>query len=103
MILRFFSINVNQNNVGANLPNVLPTNRNLRITSQEVKQLAASWHHDLTDAPFTLIKLQIANSSQLPAIPDIDHVLILQLRKCHSLPQMSALYQYMQFLEFVAI
>lgn len=96
MILRFFSINVNQNNVGANLSNVLPTNRNFRVTSQEVKQLTASRHHDLTDAPLALVKFQIANSSQLSTIPDIDYILILQLRKRHDTPPGVRFYQYMQ-------
>lgn len=79
MILRFFLINVNQNNVRADLPNVLPTNGYLGITSQKIKQLTAPRHHDLANATLTLIKLQITNPSELSAIPDIDDVLILQL------------------------
>lgn len=87
IILRFFLIYVNQNNVWSDLTNVLPTDCHLRFAPQKAKQLAGSRNHDLANAALALIKFQITNPSKPSAIPDIDHVLILEFRKRHAFPK----------------
>lgn len=68
-------MNVNENNIRANLPDVLVGYHNIGITVQKAQKTIAPRHHDLTYTSRTLIKFQITHPSQFLTILDIDDVL----------------------------
>ena len=75
--------NVNQNDVRADLADILVRNDDIRLTIQKIQNSVLTRDHDLADTAAALIKLQVADSPQLPTVLDIDHVLALQFGKQH--------------------
>lgn len=94
-------MNVNQNDIRSDLPDILERDHDIRFTVQKTQDLVTSRNHDLTDAPAAGIKLQITHPAQLLTVPDIDDILAFQLRKKHGISPVFLFLQNMRFFDFI--
>lgn len=69
---------VYQNDIRANLFDILEADYNIRVTAQETKHFVISRNHNLADASAACIKLYIAHLSQLFAVPYVYNILTFQ-------------------------
>ena len=74
---------IHQNNVRTDLLDIFITDHIFRITAEKAFDPVDPRHDDFIDTAGTFVKLKIRHMAHLPAIPYIDHILALQLRKKH--------------------
>lgn len=68
-------MNVNQNDVRADLTDILKRYHNIRFAVQKTQYLIVPRNHDLTDTSAALVEFQITHPPQFLTIFDIDHIL----------------------------
>lgn len=76
-------MNVNENNIRPDLPDIFEWNDYIGFTVQKSQQFIASRNHNLADTAAAGIEFQIAYSPQFPAVFHINHIFALQFGKKH--------------------
>ena len=79
----YSAVNVNENNVRSDLPDIFKRNHDIRLTVQKTQEPVAPGHHNLADTAAAGVELQVAHSPQFPAILHINHVFIFEFGKKH--------------------
>ena len=78
--------NIHNNNIRSDLLDIPVGNAIIRFIIKEVAEFIATGYDHFTYLTAALIKFKIADSSELFAIPQIDHILGFQFRKTHFFP-----------------
>ena len=74
---------IHNDNVRTNLLDVFVWNTDIRLVTEQVKELVSAGNKDLAYLPAALIKFKITDSSQFFAVAHIDHIFTFQFRKEH--------------------